>query len=59
MYSKACPLDHDLILWAQLQIDIMETNYLNASQFIAYLKDHWLHKARMWCVGNYNIPHAR
>jgi hypothetical protein len=31
MYSRACPLDHDLVLWAQLQIDIMATKYLNAS----------------------------
>jgi hypothetical protein len=30
MYSKACPLDHDHVLWAQLQIDIMATKYPNA-----------------------------
>jgi hypothetical protein len=40
MYSQACPLDHELVLWAKLQIDIMPTNYPNASSFIAYLKDH-------------------
>jgi hypothetical protein len=40
MYSQACPLDHELVLWAQLQIDIMATNYPNASSFIAYFKDH-------------------
>jgi len=59
MYSQACPLYHDPIFWAQLQIDIMVTNYPNASWFITYLKDHWLHKVGMWCVGNHNIPHAR
>jgi len=59
MYSKACPLNHDLVLWVQLQINIMATKYLNASQFIEYLKDHWTHKATMWCVGNRNIPHVR
>jgi len=53
------PLDHDPILWAQLQIYVMPTNYPNAFQFIAYLKDHWTHKVTMWCVGNCNIPHAR
>ncbi len=52
------PLDHDPILWAQLQIDVMPTNYPNAFQFIAYLKDLWTHKVIMWCVGNCNIPHA-
>jgi hypothetical protein len=30
MYSRACPLDHDLVLWVQLQIDIMATKYPNA-----------------------------
>jgi hypothetical protein len=30
MYSKAFPLDHDHVLWAQLQIDIMATKYPNA-----------------------------
>jgi hypothetical protein len=59
MYSRACPLDHDLVLWMQLQIDIMATKYPNASRFIEYLKNHWTHKAAMWCVGNRNIPHAR
>jgi hypothetical protein len=58
MYSKACPLDHDHVLWAQLQIDTMATKYPNASRFIEYFKDHWTHKATMWCVGNHNIPHA-
>jgi hypothetical protein len=37
MYSKACPLDHDFVLWAQLQIDIMATKYPNAFRFIEYL----------------------
>jgi hypothetical protein len=32
--------DHQLVLWAQVQIDIMATNYPNASSFIAYLEDH-------------------
>jgi hypothetical protein len=41
MYSKACPLDHDFVLWVQLQIDIMEAKYPNAFWFIEYLKDHW------------------
>ncbi len=40
MYLKACPMDHDLILWVQLQIDIMATKYPNASRFIKYLEDH-------------------
>jgi hypothetical protein len=39
MYSKACPLDHDLVLWVHLQIDIMTTKYRNASRFIEYLRD--------------------
>jgi hypothetical protein len=51
-------LDHDPILWAQLQIDIMATKYPNAFQFIQYLKDHLTHKVAMWCVGNRNIPHV-
>jgi hypothetical protein len=48
MYSKACPLDHDPILWVQLQIDIMATKYPNAFRFIEYLEDHWTHKMVMW-----------
>jgi hypothetical protein len=59
MYSRTCPLNHALVLWAQLQIDIMATKYPNAFQFIEYLKDHWTHKVIMWCASNYNIPHAR
>jgi hypothetical protein len=59
VYSQACPLDHDPILWAQLQINMMVTNYPNAYWLITYLKNHWLHKVGMWCVGNHNIPHAR
>jgi hypothetical protein len=31
MYSQDSPLDHDYVLWAQLQIDIMATNYPNAN----------------------------
>ncbi len=31
MYSQDYPLDHDPILWAQLQINIMATNYPNAN----------------------------
>jgi hypothetical protein len=58
MYSRACPPDHDHVLWAQLQINIMATKYPNASQFITYFKDHWAHKAIMWCVGNRNISHV-
>jgi hypothetical protein len=58
MYSQTCALDHDLVLWAQQQIDIMATNYPNAPCFIAYLKDHWLHKVGMWFIGNRNIPHV-
>jgi hypothetical protein len=58
MYSWACPLDHDFVLWVQLQIYIMATKYPNAFWFIEYLKDHWTHKATMWCVGNRNIPHV-
>ncbi len=58
MYLWTCPLDHDLVLWAQLQIDIMLTNYPNAFRCITYLKDHWTHKVTMWFVGNHNIPHA-
>jgi hypothetical protein len=30
MHSQACPLDPYPILWAQLQINIMVTNYPNA-----------------------------
>ncbi len=36
----------------------MVTNYPNAFVFITYLKDHWLHKVGMWCVGNHKIPHV-
>jgi hypothetical protein len=31
MYSRVCPLNHDLLLRVQLQIDIMETKHPNAS----------------------------
>jgi hypothetical protein len=31
IYSKACPMDHDHVLWVQLQINIMATKYPNAS----------------------------
>jgi hypothetical protein len=58
MYSQTCPLEHDLVLWAQQQINIMATNYTNAPCFIAYLKNHWLHKVEMWFIGNCNIPHV-
>ncbi len=58
MYSWACTLDHDSILRVQLQINIMATKYPDAFWFIEYLKDHWMHKAAMWCVGNCNIPHV-
>jgi hypothetical protein len=40
MYSKACPLDHDPILWVELQIYVMATKYPNASQSIEYLEYH-------------------
>ncbi len=36
-----------------------DNQYPNASGFIEYLKDHWMHKVAMSCVGNRNIPHAR
>jgi hypothetical protein len=58
MYTKAYPLDHNHVLWAQLQIDIMATKYYNTFRFIEYFKDHWMHRVAMWCVGNHNIPHA-
>jgi hypothetical protein len=58
MYSRACPLDDDHVLCAQLEIDIMATKYPNTSQFITYFIDHWAHKATMWCVGNHNISHV-
>jgi hypothetical protein len=31
MYSRDSPLHHDYVLWAQLQINIMATNYPNAN----------------------------
>jgi hypothetical protein len=41
------------------QIELLGTSFPNAIQFNKYLKDHWLLKVKMWCVGNQNIPHAR
>jgi hypothetical protein len=31
MYSQDYPLDHDPFLWAQLQKNVMVTNYPNAN----------------------------
>jgi hypothetical protein len=56
---KSLSTGHDLVLWVQLQVDIMATKLPNASWFIEYLKNHWMHKTTMWCVGNCKIPHAR
>jgi hypothetical protein len=58
MYPQTCALDHDLVLCAQQQINIMATNYPNAPYFIAYLKDYWLHKVGMWFIDNHNIPYV-
>ncbi len=58
MYSKGCPIDSNLVLWVEQQIDLLETSFPNVGPFIQYLKEHWLLKARMWCVGNWNIPHV-
>jgi hypothetical protein len=52
MYSKGCPIDSNLVLWVEQQIDLLETSFPNVGPFIQYLKEHWLLKARMWCVGN-------
>jgi hypothetical protein len=38
---------------------MLTTNFPNEGLFIRYFKELWLQKARMWCVGNCNISHAR
>ncbi len=58
MYFQGCPIDADLIFWAEQEIEMLTTNFLNVALFIQYLKEHWLQKVKMWCVGNCNIPHA-
>jgi hypothetical protein len=58
MYSQGCPTNFDLILWVEQQIELLETSFPNAIQFIQYLKDHCLLKVKMWCVGNRNILHV-
>jgi len=58
MYSQGCPIDFDPTLWAEQQIDSLETSFPNVVRFIQYLKEHWLLKEGMWCVGNQNIPHV-
>jgi hypothetical protein len=45
-------------LWAKQQLKFLAQNYLDLAHFCEYLKENWLHKARMWCVKNQNIPHA-
>jgi hypothetical protein len=58
MYSRDCPLHAKPILWAK-QLGKLAPNYINLTHFCEYLNQHWLPKARMWCIGNQNIPHAR
>jgi hypothetical protein len=38
MYLQGCPIDFDPILWANQQIDLLETRFPNVVYFIQYLK---------------------
>jgi hypothetical protein len=41
------------------QFELLATNYFDSARFCEHLKEHWLQKARMWCIGNQNIPHLK
>jgi hypothetical protein len=45
-------------LWVKQQIELLATNYFDSTHFGKYLKKQWLHKARIWCIRNWNIPHV-
>jgi hypothetical protein len=45
-------------MWVEQQIKLLQKKIPNAIQSIQYLKDQWLLKVKMWCVGNQNIPHV-
>jgi hypothetical protein len=52
MYLKGCPIDSNLVLWVEQQIDLLQTSFPNVVCFVQYLKEHWFLKTRMCCVGN-------
>ncbi len=57
MYSQDCPLHVEHVLGAE-QLEKLATNHPNSTRFCEYLNQHWLQKAKMWCIGNRNILRA-
>jgi hypothetical protein len=59
MFESSWAYVTTMVLWAKQQLEKLAPNYPNLTHFCEYLNQHWLPKARMWCIGNQNIPHAR
>jgi hypothetical protein len=42
MYSKDCPLHVEPVLWAEQQLEKLETHYFDSTHLCEYLNRHWL-----------------